>query len=321
MINSRLKIIEKILQYVYVLAYILAVVFLFSGLVKANDPMGMQYKLEDYCIAWGLSEVFSIFTLQLMVIALATVEVVIGAGLLLKQRWSVYATIVMMGVLTPLTLWLALTDAVADCGCFGDVIVMSNWQTFFKNVILLLMAIVLLRGSSGWSMWHKVWIQITLAIFVVFLSVYSLHNLPRVDFSSYKVGVDMTKMYNFFVDSDMEGDVTQKILADSSYTCLLVAPFLETCQRGYMDVYNQLYRDCKKKNFPFYCLTASSKQAQQEWRMSTVAEYPFLFADDIELKTMVRSHPGLVVIKNGYVIKKYSYSNIPNCIDDIINTK
>lgn len=122
--------------------YLLAVVFIFSGFVKANDPLGTVYKIQDYLEAMNLLQRFpSIFPL-LGAVVMALLEFSLGVYLLfgIHKRWVSKLMLVVMLAMTPLTLWLALANPISDCGCFGDVLVLSNWETFLKNLVLLLAA-------------------------------------------------------------------------------------------------------------------------------------------------------------------------------------
>ena len=141
---------------------VLAVVLVFSGFVKAVDPMGTQYKLTDYLTALHLQMLTPDFLTLGAAVILSAVEFGIGICLLfgIRKTLSTNLAMLMMVVMTPLTLWLALTDPVSDCGCFGDAIVLTNWQTFGKNVVLLIMAFIvwkwphdivrLISTSSQW---------------------------------------------------------------------------------------------------------------------------------------------------------------------------
>ena len=126
--------------------FVLAAVFVFSGFVKANDPLGFQYKLGDYAIAFGVADWFSDAMLLFATIALAALEFTLGVYLFfgINRRLTSWVVTLLMGVMTPLTLYLALENPVSDCGCFGDAIVLTNWQTFGKNVVLSIAAVVVL---------------------------------------------------------------------------------------------------------------------------------------------------------------------------------
>lgn len=127
---------------------IVGATFLFSGFVKAVDPLGFTYKIQDYLIEMSLTVLFPL-ALPVAVI-MVLLEFTLGLFLLLGiyRRWTTRMTLLFMLFFTPLTLWIALTNPVEDCGCFGDAFIISNWQTFFKNIILLAGAILLLVRSK-----------------------------------------------------------------------------------------------------------------------------------------------------------------------------
>ena len=110
-------------------------VFLFSGFVKAIDPVGSAYKFDDYFAAFGLSAL-DIFSLPLA-FTVAAFEFFLGANTLLgSYKKSVpFLDLLFMLFMTPLTLYLAIANPVSDCGCFGDALILSNWETFFKNIV------------------------------------------------------------------------------------------------------------------------------------------------------------------------------------------
>lgn len=168
------------------------VVFIFSGFVKAVDPLGTFYKFNDYFQAFDISflEPLSLF----FAIALCTVEFLSGVSVMfnIKQKIGIWGVFLLMLVFTPLTLVLAITNPVSDCGCFGDAIHLTNWQTFFKNVILLIPTIFLFvnRKDVGVKMCCKAQWGILAAIAALFVlfSFYNLRHLPVIDFLPYKVG-------------------------------------------------------------------------------------------------------------------------------------
>ena len=115
---------------------VFGLVFMFSGFVKAVDPLGSMYKFEDYFISFGLT--FFIPLSLVLAIALAAIEFVIGVNLLLgvQVKKTSWVALLFMAFMTPLTLYLALANPVSDCGCFGDALVIDNWTTFYKNIVL-----------------------------------------------------------------------------------------------------------------------------------------------------------------------------------------
>lgn len=113
-------------------------VFAFSGFVKGIDPMGTAFKLGDYFSAFrfGFLDDFTLpLSLLLCVVEFVTGMMLLSGALLKPASWM---AAIFMAIFTPLTLILAIWNPVSDCGCFGDAIVLTNWQTFFKNVIIII---------------------------------------------------------------------------------------------------------------------------------------------------------------------------------------
>jgi hypothetical protein len=172
---------------------IAGLVFIFSGTVKAIDPLGSAYKFHDYFHAFQLGFLDNL-SLPLAIL-LCTTEFIAGFSVLTGIRFKTGLIIItiLMAIFTPLTFVLALTNPVSDCGCFGDAIHLTNWQTFWKNVILLSAVILLYGGmkevkqyfrtSTGWAVISSVCI-----IFILF-AIYNLRYLPVIDFLPYKTGV------------------------------------------------------------------------------------------------------------------------------------
>ena len=129
--------------------FLLAVVFTFSGFIKANDPLGTVYKVQDYLEAWGLLSLKSGALPYVLALAVGVFEFALGIYLLfgIRRRLAPFLTLLVMCFMTPLTLWLAISNPISDCGCFGDAVVLTNWETFAKNVVLLIAAVSVFRGS------------------------------------------------------------------------------------------------------------------------------------------------------------------------------
>lgn len=353
-----------------VLRLTLALVFAFSGIVKAIDPMGTVYKMGDYADAFGVTLPFGL--LLLATVLLIVWEYVMGICLLfgIYRRFHLSLMIMFLAVMTPLTLYLALRNPVTDCGCFGDAIVLTNWQTFGKNVALLLMAIITLIGSK--HIWRIIsersqWLIFVYAIAsVVALVPNSLRHLPAVDFRPYHVGaniiegmtipedaaqdeyetlfvlekdgVQRTFTFDDYPDStwtfvsrenrlvskgyvppitdfyltNLEGeDLTWEVLEHPGYTFLVVAPNLKRADEGMLDVINDLYDYAKINDYAFYMVTSSGSDEIALWNDHTGAAYPYLQADEIMLKTVIRANPGLVLLKDATVIGKWSKADMP----------
>ena len=178
----------------------LAITFIFSGFVKAVDPLGTVYKIEDYLKAFG-----GFFT-DLMPLAGAAAVCLIAAELLLgvcmlfnvRTQWTGWLALAFYLIMTPLTLWIALTNPVSDCGCFGDAIVLTNWQTFWKNIILIALVVVLLITKKAipqtWSWPMELGIAILSLVLSGGLMGYAVTHLPPLDFRPYKVGNNIPEL-------------------------------------------------------------------------------------------------------------------------------
>jgi triosephosphate isomerase len=106
-------------------------------------------------------------------------------------------------------------------------------------------------------------------------------------------------------------DITEQVLNDSSYTMLLISPHLEQADDSQLDVINELYEYTKDNGYAFYGLTASGEKAVNQWRDRTGAEYAFYQTDDVLLKTVIRSNPGLLLLHDGVIIQKWSHNRLP----------
>jgi uncharacterized membrane protein YphA (DoxX/SURF4 family) len=185
----------KILR--FIIRLITGLVFMFSGIVKAIDPLGSAYKFHDYFQAFNLQFLVP-FALPLAIL-LCTAEFISGFSVLsgYRQKTGIIGVMILMLIFTPLTFVLALTNPVSDCGCFGDAIHLTNWQTFGKNIVLMIFAIILFAGRNRvvkvfkpLKEWNLTGIMII--VFIVF-SLLNLKYLPLIDFLPYKPGVNIAE--------------------------------------------------------------------------------------------------------------------------------
>ena len=177
--------------------FLLAVVFTFSGFIKANDPLGTVYKVQDYLEAWGLLSLKSGALPYVLALAVGVFEFALGIYLLfgIRRRLAPFLTLLVMCFMTPLTLWLAISNPISDCGCFGDAVVLTNWETFAKNVVLLIAAVSVFRGSRHLFklVTDKVdWLVALYSfVFIIFFSTFTFRHLPVFDFRPYHIGSDI----------------------------------------------------------------------------------------------------------------------------------
>lgn len=353
--------------------FLLGATFVFSGFVKAIDPRGTQYKLQDYISAVGMGGIVPDIVTLLASVALSALEFSLGVFVLFAIRRHLVSKILVafMAVMTLITVWIALFNPVKDCGCFGEALRLTNVQTLLKNIVLLAASVVVawrpLRMYRFLSRSTQ-WIAINYTIlFVLLLSAHCLYHLPLIDFRPYHIGMNIKKgmeipagapqpefettfilqkngvkkeftLDNYpdsswqFVDSKTvqtkEGyvppihdfsiqkadgdDITDSVLTAKGYIFLLVSPHLEQADDSNFGDIDLLYEYCQERKIPFYCLTASTKKDIDHWGDITGAEYPFCFTDETTLKTIIRSNPGLLLLKDGTIIRKWSHNDLPS---------
>jgi len=352
---------------------VVALTFIFSGYVKAIDPLGTQYKIHDYLDAWQMPGYIPDFATLGGSVLLGGLEFCLGVFTLFAVHRRLVSRILLlfMGIMTPITLWLALTNPIKDCGCFGDALVLTNWQTFWKNVVLLAAVAVIYRHPMQMPRFisrTNQWIVVTYTVlFILFSSIRSLYTLPPFDFRPYYIGADIKAgmtvpegakepefettfilekdgkrkeftlqdypdstwtfidsrtvqtaegyvppIHDFAIqDSDTGEDMTDSILSRKGYTFLLVSPHLELADDSNFGDIDRIYEYAQNHGYPFYALTASTDKGISHWRDITGAEYNFFVMDDITLKTIIRSNPGLLLLKDGVIIGKWSHNALP----------
>ena len=353
---------------------IVAVTFIFSGFVKAIDPIGTQYKLQDYLGAIGMAGILPNWTLLAVAVFLAAIEFCIGIFLLfaIQRRLISKLTVAFMAFMTMVTVWIVVADPVKDCGCFGDALHLTNTETLIKNIVLLVCSLVIMyRPLAMFRFVSKSnqWIVTNYTIvFILVSSGLSLYYLPIFDFRPYHIGVNIPRgmeipkgaklpqfkttfimekngqrkeftldnypddswkfidsktvqtsegyippIHDFSITDNKTGlDLTNSVLSHKGYTFLLIAPHLETADDSNFGDIDRLYEYAQSYDIPFYCLTASTTKAIKRWVDLTGAEYPFCITDEAVLKTIIRSNPGLLLLKDGTIINKWSHNNLPN---------
>ncbi|WP_430816455.1 BT_3928 family protein [Carboxylicivirga sp. RSCT41] len=184
-------------------------VFVFSGFVKAVDPAGGAIKIAEYLEVIGLHNTDGIALI--LSIALSTVEFVLGFHLLFgfKIKRVALPALLFMVFFTIITFFIALFEPVSDCGCFGDAIKLSNWETLIKNLIILPFSLVVFYQKDKYKCELPSVNQHVLTLvcfsFIVGISVYSIYNLPVLDFRPYHVGANIPAQMNIPEGAD-EGE-------------------------------------------------------------------------------------------------------------------
>ncbi|PID92492.1 MAG: DoxX family protein [Bacteroidetes bacterium] len=367
------------MKYLRLIARILiGIVFVFSGFVKAVDPLGFTYKFGDYFTAFRLG--FLDFLSLPLGIALPAMELALGVLLILgyRRRFMYWLLFAFMAFFSLLTLVLALFNPVHDCGCFGDAVVLSNWQTFLKNVLLMLPTLFLFLGRHREEEHGHAGAEWLISIFLFFglclFSVWNLRHIPVLDFRPYDLGTlieedmrvpegapvdryETTLVYRnresgkeesfglddyprdtlawTFVSSDSKliekgyeapihdfalvnddgEDQVDQILADEDYSLLMLAYDLHHSNPEFLRKANdwaglELLAD----DFRFYAVTATVGNEAAELAAELGLAYDFYAADEIMLKTIVRSNPGFMLIKNGVIVGKWAGRDFPSLL-------
>ena len=362
---------------VNVCRFVLAATFIFSGYVKAIDPLGTLYKLKDYAAAMSLNGLLPDWMLVGVAIALGALEFALGVFMLFAVRRHVVSriTLAFMTAMTVLTLWIFVADPVKDCGCFGDALKLTNGETLLKNIVLSACAALvawrpvdMARFISRSNQWIVCYYTVA---YIVITSVYCLYTLPIFDFRPYHVGMNIKQgmeipegaeqpefestfllrkngetreftldnypdstweyvdtrtvqtkkgyeppIHDFALTScDTGEDITEQVLTKKGYTFLLVSPRLAVADDSNFGDIDQIYEYAEENGADFYCVTASANDEIERWRDLTGAEYQFCNADETTLKTMIRSNPGLMLLKDGTIIGKWSHNALPQTDD------
>jgi uncharacterized membrane protein YphA (DoxX/SURF4 family) len=365
-----------------VLRVLAGMVFVFSGFVKGVDPWGSAIKLQDYFTAFGWDFLlpFSYFLGSLLNVA----EFVIGFCLMfgIRVKLASLGALIFMLIFTPLTLYLAIANPVSDCGCFGDAIKMTNWETFYKNLIIfsfVLFVFIRRKKYRPWMNWKAEWAGTFIGLAIITGTTWYCYSyLPLMDFLPYKEGnhipslmtvpegmpadqyeqfitlqdtaigknIDVTvdaysndstywgegtiykyisiseprlvkkgyqpPIHDFTIVSVEDGsDITEEVLQDSSYTFMMISFKLSKAAPCHLDEINELAKFIRSKGYRFICMTSSPKEEIDLFISENSPDYSFYYTDETTLKSIIRSNPGIVLIKGGTVIRKWSHNALP----------
>lgn len=342
--------------------------FVFSGLVKLNDPIGTAIKLEEYfdVFASDFAGFFELFVPYALVIALLVIvmEVVLGVALLINYQMKLmsWVLLLLMVFFTFLTGYSAILNKVTDCGCFGDFIKLTPWQSFNKDLILMVFVLIIFVVQFGVEkaaprLWKDISIGLAIVVNII-IGMIAIEHLPYFDFRAYKAGTDIPRAmqpseplkYLYIMEKNgqveefdqypMTGDYTFKEMklvnpeaqpkitdyniwndagdyTEASFTgtklLVVVHDVAHTDKDAYAAV-NQLLQDLEGE-LEGWALTSASKASFEEFRHEVQLATPYYFADATVLKTVIRSNPGLVLLKNGVVLGKWHHNDVPSGAD------
>lgn len=381
---------DKLINTILTIARILfGITFVFSGFVKAVDPIGFSYKIEDYLISFQLIPFIPLALT--FAVALILLELLLGVFILLGlyRKITTSLSVMFMAVMTPMTLYIALANPVEDCGCFGDALVISNWDTFYKNIVLISLAIILLvfhkKIKPLFSNKTKEYVLGFVFLFSLSFCLYNIIYLPIIDFRPYKVGVNIPEQMendlskgdvydniyiyekdgveeefteeNFpwddstwtFVDYTTKlvkegeqpliedfhilsyaiepsgvfverGEITDQLLAKPISLLVLSLSLDDANERGMKQIV-ALADYIADRNIELHIATSSEVNVIEQWhRQWGSPNVNYAQMDELTLKTIVRSNPGLLLLHEGTIAAKWSSRNLPSesDIDNIV---
>ncbi|MFY0630703.1 MAG: DoxX family protein [Flavobacteriaceae bacterium] len=299
--------------------------FIFSGFVKLVDPIGSQYKFEEYFGESVLNLEFLIPYALPFSIVLIILEIMLGVMLLLgyKSKATVWSLLGLTSIFLFLTWYSAYYNKVTDCGCFGDAIKLTPWETFWKNVLLIGLIILLLFKVKDIKeiLSKKVTVVITIISLISFsyITYHVLEHLPIIDFRAYAIGKNIPEGMEYkddgeippvhdFMLEDTQNDLAPEILAMDKVMLFIVYNMDKSDIEGFPAI--KIAADKAIKNgYKVYGVSASFEDdlilAQNKYNLP----FDFLFCDETTLKTMIRSNPGIMTLSKGTVTGKWNWND------------
>lgn len=300
--------------------------FIFSGFVKLVDPLGSAYKFEEYFGADVLNlEFLSPFALPFAIL-LIVIELILGVAILIgyKTKTTLWSLLSITALFLFLTWYSAYYDKVTDCGCFGDAIKLTPWETFYKNVIFIALILWMLIFQKHIKPIFGKNINQWFIFLSVFSSLYIVYHvltyLPLIDFRPYAVGKniragmeynengDIPPVHDFYLESDTE-ELSETIL-DAPKAMLIIANNLNHAEKESWENIVILANKAKEKGYLVYGISSSSSDLVQATIDENNLPFEILFCDGTTLKTMIRATPGVIVLENANVVAKESWKKV-----------
>jgi uncharacterized membrane protein YphA (DoxX/SURF4 family) len=305
---------------------VVATTFIFSGFVKLVDPLGSSYKFQEYFGSDVLGLEFLIPYALPFSILLIIAELMFGLFLLIgfKPKLTVWSLLLLSALFLFLTWYSAYFDKVTDCGCFGDAITLTPWATFYKNIVLTILVLVLLfelkNIKSLFSATLLKWISFLALVACLYITYHVLIHLPLIDFRPYAVGKSIPEGMTFIGDKDppihdfylesVEGDeVTSKVLEADKMMLIISYNLSKSPEKG-LDKLGNLGKQAENSGYEVFMLSASMEEDFEVLKQQHDFNFKMLFCDETALKTIIRSNPGIVLLNKGTVTGKYSWTDI-----------
>jgi uncharacterized membrane protein YphA (DoxX/SURF4 family)/peroxiredoxin len=305
---------------------VVGALFIFSGFVKLVDPIGSQYKFQEYFSEPVLDMEFLIPYALLFAIVLIVAEILLGVMILIgyKSRFTVWSLLLLSLVFLFLTWYSAFYNKVTDCGCFGDAIKLTPWETFYKNVILIALIIILLlkikfiqpifKGKTP-----KLITFLSLAAFL-FIVQHVLTHLPLIDFRAYAIGKNLQEGMQYpkdgsiapvhdFMLEDTQQDLAPELLEKEKLMLVILYNLNKSDAVGFPKI-KEIAEKATQKGYTVYGVSASFSDdlllAKEKYNLP----FEFLFCDETTLKTMIRANPGVMILDKGTVTQKKNWTDV-----------
>lgn len=314
---------------IYVVRMLVGVLFLFSGFIKINDPIGFHYKLDEYFhvfdSAFGLPySTFGPWSLNLA-FAIGIFETILAINLIFgfAPGFTTTSLLAMIIFFTFLTGYSAVTKKVTDCGCFGDAIKLTPTTSFIKDVILsVLIGYLFIYKDSLYAFFSDRVNTVLSILFAIIVPVYAWYcytYLPVVDFLPYSVGSDLAyKTSTRGSDGQYLAYGYERVKNDCGFdefkgkTMWIICEDFQKSEPNSLKKALELGKALQKEGVQVAILSASTSEVREVFKKSFSADFCISAQDQTTLKSMVRSNPGLIFLKDGIVKKKYSYKSIPS---------
>jgi|TARA_B110000240_G_scaffold61621_1_gene70144 uncharacterized membrane protein YphA (DoxX/SURF4 family)/peroxiredoxin len=300
--------------------------FIFSGFVKLVDPIGSEYKFQEYFSEGVLNLEFLIPYALLFAIVLIVAEILLGVMILIgyKSKLTVWSLLIITIIFLFLTWYSAYYNKVTDCGCFGDAIKLTPWETFYKNIVLIGLIFILLVNAAfikpifkGKA--PKAITFLSLAAFL-FIVQHVLTHLPLIDFRAYAIGKNLQEgmlypadgsippVHDFMLE-DTQQDLAP-ILLEKEKVMLVIIYNLEKANVKGFPALKEVAEKAITKGYTVYGVSASFSDdllvAQEKYNLP----FEFLFCDETTLKTMIRANPGVIILDKGTVTQKKNWIDV-----------
>ena len=314
---------------------LVGLLFIYSGFVKLVDPIGSQYKFQEYFSEDVLNMEFLIpYTLPFAIL-LIVLELVLGVMLLVGYKpkftvWSLFSLNLIFLFLT----WYSYTyNKVTDCGCFGDALKLTTKETFYKNVIFMVFIVILILGLKHIKplISKKVGSLATYAsiFFSLIVVYYVLNHLPIIDFRAYSIGTNIAQGMEYQDDSDEvppihdfeigtdDGDQLENMLAEDKAMLILLYELDKADLEG-IPAISKTAKKAKEQGYMIYVLSADAmlydEEALNSFKEKYDMNYTFGTCDGTALKTVIRANPGIVTVEKGTIVGKWNWTDA----DDVV---